>query len=619
MANYGFTVNADGNVIDIMNKMQAAIAGMGGTVTQTTDKVRSSFNKMSSDASKSLGDISKSIKNVVSGLLAFESVKGFLKLGVDAEQTAISFEVFLGSAKKADEMVSKLRNFAKVTPFESTDVNDAAKMLLNFGTAAEDILPTLQMLGDASGGNAQRFSQMTYAFAQIQSTGKLTGQDLMQLINAGFNPLQEISKRTGIAMKDLKATMSDGGISAKMVTEAFKSATSQGGQFYGMMEKQSQSIGGKWSTLVDEFKGKLLELFERLAPTLSQVLDGIAQMAPAFSSLMNSIATAFTSAPIQFFLLHIKDVLGIVMKLVPIWISYKTAMVAVNTVQSIQAAITQKLIPLFRQQTTALEGSTAAAGAFKAQIISTGIGAFAVAIGFLIEKLSAMNDEFMESIEKISHIKELAAKDTGMKSEFEKVQSIYQAGVSELNKEQRTELYERILALVDANKNAIAMEIKPAISNIDKRMEEIPDIQTNSKRLNKQTGVWEPIVNYTKEEKKLQENRASLEKSQMNYLNANIALLKMAINLDAIGVKRRGAGGGGNFGGFSDVKNAINTSSLAGAKGGLGEAKVVNIHIDTMQKVVTSDNRQLKEKGKDAVEVMLRTVNNISYSASSTQ
>jgi tape measure domain-containing protein len=532
---YGFAFNAEGNVEEVMKKMQAAIESMGGTVQRTTDKVNNSFHKMNADVNKSVSGMGSTIKNFIGGLVALESVKSFLKLGNDAQQTAISFEVFLGSAQKANDMVGKLRNFAKVTPFESTDVNDAAKMLLNFGTAAEDILPTLQMLGDASGGNAQRFQGMTYAFAQVQSTGRLMGQDLLQLINAGFNPLQEISKRTGVAMKDLKATMEKGGISAKMVTEAFKSATGQGGTFYKMMDKQSQSVGGRWATVMDEFKGKLIEMFEKLTPTINNIIDGIISIMPTVSNLINNISTAFQSAPIQFFLLHIKDVLNIVIKIVPIWIAYKTAMGAVNAVQAIQTAITEKLIPLFRQQTTALQGSAAAAGAFKAQLISTGIGAFAVAIGLIIEKLSAMNEEFMESIEKISRIKELASKDKGMQTEYQKIEQVMNAGIGGLSQDQRKEMYERINRQIKSNEDAIALDVMPSIKAIDRRIEEIPDVVTNAKKKNPTTGVWEPVVHYTKEEKKLRENKGDILQGLLNYNNANDALYSMKKDLENAG------------------------------------------------------------------------------------
>jgi hypothetical protein len=309
----------------------------------------------------------------------------------------------------------------------------------------------------------------------------------------------------------------------------------------------------------------------------------------------------------------------VAIKLVPIWLAYKGAMMAVNTAQKIQEAITSKLIPLFKQQTTALEGSATAAGAFKAQLIATGIGAFAIAIGLIIEKLSAMNAEFMESIEKISRIKELAGKDKGMQGEYKNIENVMMAGISGLSSEQRADVYERVNKLIKANEDAVAMDIMPSIKAIDRRMGEIPDItkQTYSQA----TQEWKTVVKEDPEKIKLRESRASILTSLLNYNSANESLYTMRKDLENAGVGKNGPGAGrpNPFGGFGDKNNAINTSALAGAKGGLGEAKVINIKIDTMQKVVTTDNRQLKQKGQDAVEVMLRTVNNIVYSSSQTQ
>ncbi len=111
----------------------------------------------------------------------------------------------------------------------------------------------------------------------MSSAGKLQGQDLLQMINAGFNPLQEISRTTGESISSLKDKMSKGGITAKMMEQAFVSVTAKGGMFHGMMEKQSQTLGGKWSTLIGKFQDKVAQLGEKLAPFLEHIVDiGIA-------------------------------------------------------------------------------------------------------------------------------------------------------------------------------------------------------------------------------------------------------------------------------------------------------------------------------------------------------
>ena len=132
--------------------------------------------------------------------------------------------------------------------------------LMGFGMSAEESQIRLKQLGDISQGDAQKFESLTLAFAQMSSTGKLTGQDLNQMINAGFNPLEEISRKTGKSIGELKEEMGKGAISADMVADAFASATSEGGRFYGAMDAQSKTFSGQLATLkdgVDNLKGLL--------------------------------------------------------------------------------------------------------------------------------------------------------------------------------------------------------------------------------------------------------------------------------------------------------------------------------------------------------------------------
>lgn len=200
------------------------------------------------------------------GILANRAVT----LAADLEQTQVGFEVFLNSADKAKQMVEDLRAMAKVTPFETRDLVQATETMLGFGVAADDILQNLRMLGDASRGDANRLQLITLAFSQISAAGRLTGQDLLQLINAGFNPLQEISQRTGRSLSQLRKDMQEGNISFEMVREAFMQATSEGGRFFRMMERQSKTFKGVTSTLRDEWNMALTTLGEKLLPTATQ-------------------------------------------------------------------------------------------------------------------------------------------------------------------------------------------------------------------------------------------------------------------------------------------------------------------------------------------------------------
>lgn len=193
-----------------------------------------------------------------------------LKASSNFEQANISFGVMLGSAEKAQKLVKELESMANVTPFETQDLLDASKTLLNFGINVKEIVPDLQMLGDISGGNAERMRSLTLAFAQMSSAGRLMGQDLLQMINAGFNPLQVISEKTGKSMAVLKDEMSEGKISVEMVRQAFIDATSEGGRFYGMMNKQSESFEGLVSTMSDAYTIMTRSVSDMLLPALKE-------------------------------------------------------------------------------------------------------------------------------------------------------------------------------------------------------------------------------------------------------------------------------------------------------------------------------------------------------------
>lgn len=210
-----------------------------------------------------------------------------VKYNAQMEQYITSFGTMLGSAEKAQNMISQIKKFAAETPFELPDLAKGAQTLLAFGTAEEKVLPIMKMLGDVSQGNKEKFDGLTLAFAQCQSTGKLMGQDLLQMINQGFNPLNEISKMTGKSVAQLKEEMSKGAISAEMVAAAFEHATSEGGQFYNAMEAQSKTFSGQLSTLKDNALSLLGEITESFTGSLKDTA------LPLVNGWMTDLADAF--------------------------------------------------------------------------------------------------------------------------------------------------------------------------------------------------------------------------------------------------------------------------------------------------------------------------------------
>ena len=179
------------------------------------------------------------------------------------QATDTAIQTLLGSKEKADALMAQVREYAKISPLEFSDVTAATQMMLGFNIEAEKVPRFISAIGDVSMGEAQKFNSLTLAFSQMSATGKLMGQDLNQMINAGFNPLQQIALTTGKSIATLKEEMSKGAISAEMVQKAFIDATSAGGKFYQMSENASKTINGQLSMMQDAMDAAFNEMGQK--------------------------------------------------------------------------------------------------------------------------------------------------------------------------------------------------------------------------------------------------------------------------------------------------------------------------------------------------------------------
>ena len=184
----------------------------------------------------------------------FDIGKASIQTAAQFEQLSTSFRIMAGSAAEGQRLTDSLIQLAAKTPMTTESLARATQTLLSFGESTDNVIGDLKLLGDISGGEAQRFQSLALAFAQVGSTGRLTGQDLLQMVNQGFNPLQIMSEKTGKSMAQLKKEMADGKISFDMVKQAMIDATSEGGRFYGLMNEQSQTLNGKLSTMSDTWQ-----------------------------------------------------------------------------------------------------------------------------------------------------------------------------------------------------------------------------------------------------------------------------------------------------------------------------------------------------------------------------
>jgi len=195
-----------------------------------------------------------------------------ISLAGAAESAEANFTTFLGSASAAKDVLRDLNKFAADTPFTQTQINGVAQSLIAFGVEAENLKPTLQTLGDLSGGNAEKFGDLARIFGQAKTTTKLYTEDLNQLAERGIPVLQELAKQNNTTEEAIRKLASEGKIGFTDLEKAFASLTSEGGKFYGLMARQSQTFEGLRSTLQGNFEQLQASVGQLLLPTLKQLV-----------------------------------------------------------------------------------------------------------------------------------------------------------------------------------------------------------------------------------------------------------------------------------------------------------------------------------------------------------
>ena len=287
--------------------------GYDGSLKFDTEINESGFNsgisKLGGIAKKGAGVAVAAVGAVTAALGA--GVVAGVKYNASIESYQTSFEVMTGSAEKAAEVIDKLKKVGAETPFELPDLADTTQLLMNYGFSADEAMDKMMMLGDISQGSADKMSRIATAYGQMSSAGKVSLEDVKQMIEAGFNPLQEISESTGESMASLYDRISKGTISVDEITASMQRATSEGGKYFQSMEKQSQTFSGLISTLKDNAQQLLGEVVKPISDGLTESLlpaaisaieqltqgfeeNGVAGMIQAAGNIVNGLFTGMT-------------------------------------------------------------------------------------------------------------------------------------------------------------------------------------------------------------------------------------------------------------------------------------------------------------------------------------
>ncbi|HEV7281057.1 MAG TPA: tape measure protein [Pirellulaceae bacterium] len=223
--------------------------------------------------------------------LASSSLQKFAEI----ESAEVAFGTLTGSAEKGKQVLQDIRDFAASTPFQLPGLNEASKKLLAFGTSTDQLIPTLKAVGDISAGVGAPIEEMAEIYGKAQTSGTLFAEDINQLSGRGIPIIRELAKQFGVAESEVKGLVSEGKVGFGNLQQAFKDLTSEGGQFNGMMDAQSGTLAGLWSTLMDGVDSVLVEIGAGLvdAFNLKDVIKG-------FSSFVEGDLKGFVSNAVSY-------------------------------------------------------------------------------------------------------------------------------------------------------------------------------------------------------------------------------------------------------------------------------------------------------------------------------
>lgn len=308
-----FASQGDASVVNAASKIQGSIE----SAEQAADRLSTTVGGKLKQAFMSLPG-AEFITNPIVAMTA--GIGTVSTLGMQAEKTAKSFDVLVGSQDKAGKMLDEINDYADNTLWSRMDMSEVAQSLLAYSVPAEKVVKDLKMLGDISLGDKNKMSTLATVFGQISTAGRLMTQDYRQLLNVGFNPLYDISQMTGKSMAQLQDEMSKGTITFEMFEQAVIHATSEGGKYNNMIDSLASTTSGKFEQVKGAFIASLLEVYNLIQPLVSAVLSGL-----------NSVLTV------------LKNVIPHISNLIPVIGGLAAAVAAYNTVQMISNGILKGL------------------------------------------------------------------------------------------------------------------------------------------------------------------------------------------------------------------------------------------------------------------------------------
>lgn len=340
-----------------------------GEVRLNSDPAEKSTSKWTIAAGQMIADFAKQASSKLA-----EVVKSGVDYNATMESYLTNFKVMLGSEEAAATKLSEIRKMAASTPFSLDDLTGGTQTLLQFGIAADDTTGVLQRLGDISLGNAEKLQTLTRAYGKMSSAQKVTLENVNMMIDAGFNPLNQICDATGESMSDLYKRISDGKVSFSELEAAVEAATSQGGQFYNGMLEASQTFSGRMSTLKDNVSALTGELTSGLFEALGGLVVKLNEAAVSFLDSDEKMA-------------QLKETIGIATAVVAAagtaFLTYKGYVAAATAIEVIHTAATTAMTAAHKAAEAGATGLAVAQAGLNAVLKANPIGLVVAALAAL--------------------------------------------------------------------------------------------------------------------------------------------------------------------------------------------------------------------------------------------
>lgn len=601
-ASYGFSIDVSGNSIAELKKIEQELSNLGLKTQEVKGEVENGFQEM--------GESAKEFGNLLVEVFAAREIYEF---GKELLHLTAEFQGFENVIKYSSMgVMDASRNFDYVSdaitrmhlPMKETMESFSEMQAGFYGTGIEGdkLRKVFEGVAEASSVlhlQPEQFSRVTFALKEIGELGTLQARQLRMLAFALPGAANLAAQAMGMTSEELHEKMKKGEISSADFLPKFAATLT------GHFQKGLPNAGESLIAQMNDEKNEMLKTF----------LDFGKQLMPLFNDILKTIASAFRDIKAVFNWLNqnnalvdfLKRLFDVLAQLLPIWGAYKIVLMASTFAADAFAGASAMVTEAFGAEGAAATEAAAGITAFETALNSTIIGAAIVSLGEIVEKFIALNKQLDEVIDKKFKLSENTNFFKSQEANAAKIVEQFNS-IKDLSPEAKKSLATEVAEFQRTQKDSMAL-IAPRVNRL---AEDASHEHPRSKADRFFHGVGFPAL-FTNDGAQRIIDSANAQKAALasNKMVAD-SIAKIGVVLtNKFGITPTGYKSDSVNGAKSD---AFNTSQLAGASGGLGEAKVINIHIDTIQKIGSVQGENLDKAAQKAVEYIIRTVNNLSYS-----